>query len=104
MKLLKTFDGRLQRLQVFAGLEPHGFSRRNVYFRARSGIAADARLSWLYRKDAKAPQLNPIVRFQGVFHAVEDGVDGLLGLRLTDACPFDDLIDKVEFDHRVPPR
>jgi hypothetical protein len=99
MKLLKTLDGRLQRLQVLAGLEPHGFSGRYVHFRARPWIAADARLTRLYREDAKAPQLNPIVRFQGVFHAIEDGVDGLLGLRLTDACPFDDLIDKVEFDH-----
>jgi hypothetical protein len=87
-------------LQVFAWLEPHGFSGGNVNFRTRAGIAPDAGLPRLHRKNAKASKLNPIVRFQGVFHAIENGIDGLFSLRLADACPLYDLIDEVEFDHR----
>src|SRR6516162_6777462 len=44
----------LQRLQVFARFEPHGFSRRNIHFRARSGVPADAGLSWFDGKHAEA--------------------------------------------------
>src|SRR6476646_4204869 len=99
MKLLKTknFDARLERLQVLAGLESHGFSWRDVHLGTGSRITTDSGLARFDREDAKAAQLNPIVGFQGVFHAIEDGVDGLLSLRLTDPRPFDDLIDKVEF-------
>jgi hypothetical protein len=90
----------LQRLQVFARLKPHGLSWRDIYFGTGSGIASDAGLARFDGKYAKASQFNPIVRFQGIFHAIKDGIDGLFSLRLADACPLNDLIDKVEFDHR----
>jgi hypothetical protein len=96
---MKRFDERLQRLQVFAGLKPHGLSGRNIHFRTCSRIAADPGLAGFDREDAKAAQLNPIVSFQRVFHAIEDGVDGLFSLRFADARSLNDLIDKIEFDH-----
>src|SRR6266581_1858520 len=64
----------LQRLQVFAWLEAHGFSWRDIHFRAGTRVPSDSRLPRLYREDAKATQLNPIVGLEGVFHAIEDGV------------------------------
>jgi hypothetical protein len=100
MKLLKTKScDELQRLQVLTGLESHCLSGRDVHFGSGSGITTDSRFARFDGEDAEAAQLNPIVAFQSVFHAIEDGVDGLLGFRLADPRPFDDLIDKVEFDH-----
>jgi hypothetical protein len=96
---MKSFDGTLQRLQVFAGFEPHGLSRRDVHLRTGSRIPADAGLTRLYREYTKTAQLNPIIRFQGILHAIEYGIDGLLGLGFADTRPLDDLIDKIEFDH-----
>jgi len=93
------WDERLQRLQVFAGLKSHGLSGRDVDFGTCSRISADPCLARLDRKDAKATQLNPIVRFQGIFHAIENGVDGLFSLRFADTRSLNDLIDKVQFDH-----
>src|SRR5437870_5454873 len=58
---MKAFDERLQRLQIFAGLEPHSFSGRDIHFGTRARIAADPRLARFDGKDAKAAQLNPIV-------------------------------------------
>jgi len=96
---MKPFDARLQGLQVFAGLEPHCLSGRDVHFGTCSRISPDPSLAGLYRKHPKAAQLNPIVSFQGIFHAVEDGIHGLFRLRLANTRALDDLIDEVEFDH-----
>jgi hypothetical protein len=93
------WDERLQRLQVFAGLKSDGLSGGNIDFGTCSRISSDPRLARFDRKDAKAPQLNPIVSFQGVFHAIENGVDGLFSLRFADTRSLNDLIDKVQFDH-----
>ena len=89
----------LKRLQVFAWLEPHGLSWRDIHFRAGTRVSADACLPRLYGEDAKATQFNPIVSLESVFHTIEDGIDRLLCLGLADSCPLYDLIDKIEFDH-----
>ena len=90
----------LERLQVLAGLEADGLSGRNVDFGTGARISTDAGLARFYRKDAKASQLNAIVGLQSVLHAVEDGIDRLFGFGLADARALDDLIDKIQFDHR----
>src|SRR5579884_3460081 len=68
---MKRLDGQLQRLQVFAGLEPHSFTGRDVHFRTRSRIAPDPGFARLYGEYAEATQLNPIVGLEGIFHTVE---------------------------------
>jgi hypothetical protein len=92
-------DTVLQRLQIFARLEAHGFSWRNVHFRARPGVPADASLSWFDGKHTKAAQLDPIIGLEGVFHAIEYGIDCLFRFCLADSRPLHDLIHKIEFDH-----
>jgi hypothetical protein len=89
----------LKRLQVFAWLEPNSLSRRDIYFRAGSGVPADARFSWLDRKYAKTAQLNPIIGLQGIFHAIEDGIDCLFRFCLAHSRPLNNLIHEIEFDH-----
>jgi hypothetical protein len=99
LRLHRLRAGGLKRLQVFARLESHGFSRRDIHFRTRAGIPADTGFSRFYRKHTKAAQLDPIIGLEGVFHAIEDGVDCLLRFGLADSRPLHDLIHEIEFDH-----
>jgi len=89
----------LQRLQVLAGLKADSLSGRDIYLRSGARVSSDSCLARFYRKDTEAPQLNSIVGFQGVLHAIEDGIDRLFGFGLADACALDDLIYKIQFDH-----
>ncbi len=85
--------GLLQRLQVFSRLESDSLAGGDADFRAGAGIASDAGLPWFDRKDAKAPEFNPFVAFQGILHLGENGVDSLLGFGFADTSSSDDLID-----------
>ena len=96
---MKQLQLLLQRLQILAGLEAYGFSRRDIYFGSGPRVTADTGLARFYREDAEAPQLNPIVRFECIFHTVEECVDSLFRFGLANTRPFDDLIHKIEFDH-----
>jgi hypothetical protein len=89
----------LERLQVLAWLEAHGFAGRDVHFGTGSGIPSNAGLSWLDGEYAKASQFNPIVGLEGVLHAIEDGVYSLFRFRLAHTRSLYDLIDEIEFDH-----
>jgi hypothetical protein len=89
----------LKRLQVFAWLESHGLSGRDIHFRSGPRVPADARLPRFYRKHAEASQLNAIVGLEGILHAIEDGIDCLLRFSLAHSGPLNDLIHKIEFDH-----
>jgi len=86
-------------LQILAGFEPYGFSWRDVYFRTGAWITPDTGFPRLYREDAEASQLNPIVGFEGILHTVEDRIDSLFRFGLANTRPLDDLIHKIEFDH-----
>jgi hypothetical protein len=99
MKQLQLLLQRLQRLQILAWLEAHGLTRGDIYFGTGAGVSPDAGLTWFYREDAEASQLNPIVGLEGIFHAIEDGVDRLFCFSLADTRPLDDLIHEIEFDH-----
>jgi hypothetical protein len=89
----------LQRLQVLAWLETYGLSGRDIHFGTCPRVSADTGLPRLNRKYAEASQLDPIIGLQSVFHAVEDGIYGLLSFRLAHSRPLNDLIHKIEFDH-----
>src|SRR2546426_4346579 len=90
---------RLERLQILAGLEPYGFSRRYIHFRTCAGVSANARLPRLDGKYTKAAQLDPVVGLQGILHAIKDRIHSLFSFCFADSCPLDDLIHKIEFDH-----
>jgi hypothetical protein len=96
---MKHLQLQLQGLQILAGLEPHGLTWGDVYFGPGTGISPDTGLARFDRKDTEASQLNPVVGLEGIFHAVEDGVDRLFSFRLANTRPLDDLIHKIEFDH-----
>jgi hypothetical protein len=89
----------LQRLQILAGLEAYGFSWRDVDFGSGPWVTSDTGLARFYRKNSEAAQLNPIVGFKCILHAVEDRIDRLLRFGLANTRPLDDLVYKIEFDH-----
>src|SRR5262245_46789778 len=99
MKHLPGLTG-LQRLQIFAGLETYCLARRNVDLGASSRVSTDTGLARFDREYSEASQLNAIVSLQSVFHTVEDGIDRLFRLGLADSRALDDLIHKIQFDHR----
>jgi hypothetical protein len=90
---------RLERLQVLAWLEAYSLSRRDIYFRAGPGVSADAGLPRFHGKHTEAAQLDPIIGLEGVFHAIEDGIDCLFRFCFADSRPLHDLIHEIEFDH-----
>jgi hypothetical protein len=96
---MKQLQLLLERLQILAGFEPYGFSWRDVHFRTGARITPDTGFPRLYREDAEASQLNPIVGFECILHAVEDRIDSLFRFGLANTRPLDDLIHKIEFDH-----
>jgi hypothetical protein len=89
----------LERLQVLAGLKAYRLTGRDIHFRTGSRVSADTGLSWLYGKHTEAPQLNPIIGFERVFHAIKDGIHCLFRFRLAHSRPLNDLVHKIEFDH-----
>src|SRR5216117_1809512 len=99
LKRQRSNPQRLERLQILAGLEPYGFSRRYIHFRACAGVSANARLPRLDGKYTKAAQLDPVVGLQGILHAIKDRIHSLFSFCFADSCPLDDLIHKIEFDH-----
>src|SRR6266571_3744988 len=99
LKRQRSNPQRLERLQILAGLEPYGFSRRYIHFRTCAGVSANARLPRLDGKYTKSAQLDPVVCLQGILHAIKDRIHSLFSFCFADSCPLDDLIHKIEFDH-----
>src|SRR5215467_13474523 len=94
---------KLERLQVLAWFETHGFSGRDVDFRTGPRVSSDACLPRLHREHTEAPQLNPIIGLERILHAIEDRIHRLFCFRLAHSRPLDDLVHKIEFDHWGPP-
>jgi hypothetical protein len=74
----------LERLQFFAGLEAHGFSRRDADLFAGTGIAPDASLSRLHAEYTEFAQLNPLAAPHGVLQRLKDSLHGLFGFCAAD--------------------
>jgi hypothetical protein len=89
----------LQRLQILAGFETNGLSWRDIHFRTRPGIPAYSGFPRFHGEHAEAPQLDPIIGFERILHAVEYGVYRLFRFRLAHSRPLNDLVHKIEFDH-----
>src|ERR1017187_2069948 len=88
-----------KRLEFFAGLEAHGFARRNVNLLSGPRVASDAGLARLHIEHAEAAQFDAPSMTERIFHRFENGLDSLLRL-----CPGNigfgyDSVDDVELDH-----
>ena len=92
----------LQRLQLLAGFESHGFARRNRYLSAGARVTSDSGLARPHIEDAEASQLDAFAMGQGPLHALEDSLDGHLGLSLGYPRFIDYFINDIELDHVSP--
>jgi len=93
-------------LQLFAGLEAHGFARRNVHFFAGARIAANAGFSRLYREDSEPAQFNPLAAAHSILQRFKNRFDGLFGLHAAHACPFELRqygVHDIQFNQALPP-
>ena len=76
--------GAFQSLQFLAGLEAHGFSRRDADFFAGARVASNASLTRFHTEYAKAAQLNALALAQSGLQRFEYRFHSLLGLGATD--------------------
>jgi hypothetical protein len=96
-------DSLLDRLQLFAGLEAHGFSGRNRYFCAGTRVAANAGLARADIEYAKSSEFNAMAAGQRLLHALENGFHRQFSLGFGNAGSGDHFVDNVELDHeRLP--
>jgi hypothetical protein len=87
-------------VEVFPGFEPDSLARRNSHFSAGSGVSSDAGLARLYGEDAETAELDAVAFGQGLFHGLEDGIDGCFSLGADEPGPVDDALDEILFDQR----
>ena len=88
----------LKRLQFFARLEAHGFSRRNINLGACAGISSDAGFARFHVENSKTPQFDAVTFCQSPLHGHEHGFHGSLSFGLGDATAGYDLSYDVELD------
>src|SRR5579871_604504 len=88
----------LQRLQLLARLESNRLPGRNGDFGARARIAPDAGLAWTHVEDSETTKLDALAAAQRSLHALENGLDGHLGLGFRDAGLVDYFVDDVQFN------
>jgi hypothetical protein len=90
-------------LQFLAWLEADGLPRRNGDFRTRPGISPDTGFARPYIEDAKATQFNAFALTKRSLHALKDGLDRHLGLRLGYTRFAHDFINNIELDQDILP-
>jgi hypothetical protein len=93
----------VQQVEVFAGLEADGLARGDADLGTGAWVPTDPCLARLYCEHAKAAQLDTVAADQSLLHAVEDGIDGILGLGAWESSPFYDSLYKVLLNQVVKP-
>ncbi len=97
-RLAGVLAGSVKKMKLFARFKPYCLARSDTYFRSRSGVPADARLSRLNREDTKAAKFNPLAGDKRLLHALEDRVYCRLSLGPRQSGTFDNPLYKVLFD------
>src|SRR5260370_30701914 len=85
---LSGLCGFFDSLQLFSGLEAHGFARRNVHLFPGARVTANTRLGRLNAANPEAPHLDALASAQRVLQRIKDRLDGLLRLVSTEVRPL----------------
>src|SRR5277367_563709 len=94
----------LEPLQLLAGLEAHGFSRRNAHLFAGAGIAADAGLARFDAEHPKAAKFDALAAAQCHLERLKNRLHGLLRFGAAHVCCGHHGIYDVQLDHTgLPP-
>src|SRR5581483_140451 len=94
----QSLAARLEGVQFFARLKANGFARSDADLRAGAGIAADSGFARADAEDAESSQFNALAGRQGLLEALEDCIDGRLGLGTRQTGTLDHLMNDVLFD------
>ena len=89
----------IDEVKVFPRLEANRFSGCDADLCAGSRISSDARLTGFDGKDTEAAKLNAFAGNESLFHALEDGVDGRLGLGPRKPGTLNNPLDKILLNH-----
>jgi hypothetical protein len=89
----------LERLEVFARLEPHGFPGWDVHLGARARVSADAGFAGLHVENTKATQLDAVALGQGLLHGFENSLHRNFRPGFGNAGASYDLRDDVQLNH-----
>jgi len=82
-------------VQLLAGLEAHGFAWSDADLGASAGIAADASFAGADAEDTEASEFDSFAGSESLFEALEDGINGSLGLGAGEARALDHVMDDV---------
>jgi hypothetical protein len=86
---------RIQRMQLFAGLESDSFAWSYAHFGSRTRVASNAGFTGPHAEDAKSAKLNAIARGESLLETFKDSIDSSFGLRSRQAGALDDVMDNV---------
>jgi hypothetical protein len=90
-----------EQVQLFTRLETDGLARSDSDFGPGAGVASNAGLAWLDCEDTEAAEFNAVTGYQGLFHAVEDGIDRRLSLGSWEPGAFYNALYEVLFNHEA---
>src|SRR5450432_260553 len=98
--------GAFQSLQFLAGLEAHGFPRRNAHFFAGTRISSNSGFPRLHAEDSKAAQFDALTAAQRGLQRFENRLHRLFGLGAADVgfCHhgvYDVQLDQTSLPHSV---
>jgi len=91
-------ESGLQTVQLFAGLETHGFAGGDAYLSAGAGIAADAGLAGANAEDAEAAQFEALAGREGLFKSFENRIHSRFSLGARQAGALNHLMNDVLLD------
>ena len=87
-------------MKFFAGLEAHCLAGCDADLGTGAGIAADAGFAGTHAEDAKAAQFDALAGRESLLEALEDRIDGSLGLGTGEARALDYMMDDILFNQR----
>jgi hypothetical protein len=87
--------------KLFARLEVRNTLRRDLYRRARLGVAARPRLALARAKAAKPAHLHLVIRLQRLNDRLKQRIDDYLAITASQVSKGYYMVDKVSFCHEI---
>ena len=72
----REFKGLVDQLELFSRFEANSSPGRDADFGSGAGVSSYPGFARLHVEDAEAAELDAVVRTEGVFHGLKNGVNG----------------------------
>lgn len=90
-------------VEVFAGLEPHGFAGGDADFCPGARVPSDAGFAWADVEDSESAQLDAVAGGESLLQAFKDGFDGGFGFDAGQSGTLDYLMYDVLLNQWLSP-